>query len=145
MTHLLKYLAMPLAFAVAVLLFASPSAPAAFGLVGGVAFAQYDDDEPPCETTSWCVPPPPPIPETPPPEPEPEPEPAAEDPETLYPCQPVFLDGVIVGVAGACGPQPVDWRMLCIIATTYLAVFSMGRSAGALGGACAAIHLSQDE
>ena len=67
-------------------------------------------------------------------------------PGTLYPCQPVFLDGVIVGVAGACGPQPVDWRrMLCIIATTYLAVFSMGRSAGALGGACAAIHLSQDE
>lgn len=56
-------------------------------------------------------------------EPEPEPE---VDPETLYPCQPVFLDGVMVGVVGSCGPQPTDWRMLCIIAVYNLAILSMG-------------------
>lgn len=143
MTHLLKFLAMPLAFVVAVVLFASPSAPAAFGLVGGSAFAQYDDEEPPCETTSWCIPPPPPIPETPPPEPEPEPE--EVDPEVLYSCQPAFdPQGVLVGVKGACGPMDVDWEILCIIAVANLAVLSLGRTAGALGGVCAAFkHLSE--
>lgn len=71
MTHLLKMLAMPLAFVVAIVLFASPSAPGAFGMgVGGVAYAS---DEPPCETSSWCMPPPP-VPPGPPPEPEPEQE-----------------------------------------------------------------------
>ncbi len=39
MTHLLKYLAVPMAFMAAVVLFASPSAPGALGSVGGVAYA----------------------------------------------------------------------------------------------------------
>ena len=40
MTHLLKYLAVPMAFMAAVVLFASPSAPGALGSVGGVAYAE---------------------------------------------------------------------------------------------------------
>lgn len=40
MIHLLKMLAMPLAFAVAVVLFVAPSAPGTAGLVGGNAYAE---------------------------------------------------------------------------------------------------------
>lgn len=70
MTHLLKYLAVPMAFMAAVVLFASPSAPGALGSVGGVAYAEggqcyggsdtngsgensdYGDDS--CEPPSRC-------------------------------------------------------------------------------------------
>lgn len=52
----------------------------------------------------------------------------------------------MVGVVGSCGPDPMDWQLVCIVVAANLAILSMGRAAGALAGACAAVnHLSQDE
>ena len=128
MTHLLKYLAVPMAFMAAVVLFASPSAPGALGSVGGVAYAEggqcyggsdtngsgensdYGDDS--CEPPSRC--------------------------EFMASADPMMMAGVgsgFGGLGGACWDPSVDPHHICIVVAAIVA------SGGAASGNGAFVQL----